>query len=247
MDCAQFDEILYELDRPGTKGAAASDAAMLHAESCTRCAERLTEVERLDFNLLRLKIEVAITEAPARVESALLQEFRRTARNSARRRVLRQVALLATAAVLLLAVGLSLRRHSVAVPAVSTSGSNASVLPPAARVPAPPSPVQGTAPEPVVAPVRAENTRPALPAASQDEQPVEYATNFVPLPYADDSLADEGGAIVRVQISRSALASLGLPVMEGDGAERVQADLVLSADGTPQAIRFVSDEPPAEE
>jgi len=60
------------------------------------------------------------------------------------------------------------------------------------------------------------------------------------LPYADDSIALDGGAIVRVELPRATLASFGLPVAEFGDAQRILADLVVSADGTPQAIRLVS-------
>jgi hypothetical protein len=246
MDCAQFDEVLHDLDRPGTKGAALRDAALAHAESCNRCAELLSQAEWLDFSLLRLKVESPLTIAPARLESALLQKFKRTMQKSARRRVLRRAALMGAAAALLLALGLSLRRHGTARPTASAPGSNVSVVP-SAQIPAAPAPAQGASLDPGVSPVAAGGGRPDQSIASQEDEPALETASFVKLPYADDSLADEGGAIVRVQISRSALASLGLPVWEGEGAGRVQADLVLSADGTPQAIRLVSQVEPAEE
>lgn len=63
---------------------------------------------------------------------------------------------------------------------------------------------------------------------------------FTPLPYADDPLTLEGAAVVRVALSGPALASLGVPATEVGDADRILADLVVSADGTPQAIRFVS-------
>jgi hypothetical protein len=67
---------------------------------------------------------------------------------------------------------------------------------------------------------------------------------FVPVPYADDPSALEGGAIVRVTLPQSALPSFGLPITESDGADRVFADLLVSEDGTPQAIRLVPDANP---
>ena len=51
MDCAQFQEVLHELDRPGAEGDALCERALAHAESCSECATRLTEVEALDFSL----------------------------------------------------------------------------------------------------------------------------------------------------------------------------------------------------
>jgi hypothetical protein len=49
---------------------------------------------------------------------------------------------------------------------------------------------------------------------------------------------------VRVTLPRSALPSFGLPITESDGTDRVFADLLVSEDGTPQAIRLVSDANP---
>jgi hypothetical protein len=50
----------------------------------------------------------------------------------------------------------------------------------------------------------------------------------------------EDGAVVRVVLSRSALVSLGVSVADVGSSEQVPADLVVSADGTPEAIRLVS-------
>jgi hypothetical protein len=65
-------------------------------------------------------------------------------------------------------------------------------------------------------------------------------TAFVSLPYAADPATLENGAVVRVVLSRSALASLGLPVADVGVTEQVPADIVLSEDGAPQAIRLVA-------
>jgi len=244
MDCAQFDEILHDLDRHGTKGAAAREFAMAHAESCHRCAELLTQSEWLDFNLLRLKEEVHPAEAPERVEFALLQEFRRSAQRANRRKALRRIAIVGVAAALFLALGLSLRHREPAPDAATPSAGLAQAPPPNSPIASAPVRPASVAPAPT-APAQAASSHPSTTSSESDAEL--YATNFVPLPYADDSLADEEGAIVRVRISRAALAAFGLPVMEGDGAEPLQADLVLSADGTPQAIRLLSEAAPVEE
>src|ERR1700691_3508134 len=63
---------------------------------------------------------------------------------------------------------------------------------------------------------------------------------YMPLPYAYDQSELEGGAVVRVVLPRAALVSYGLP-MKGMGvADNVTADMVVSQDGTPQAIRLVA-------
>jgi len=51
VDCLQFEEVLPELDRPGTPGAALREAALAHAEMCSRCGALVTEAESLDFAL----------------------------------------------------------------------------------------------------------------------------------------------------------------------------------------------------
>ena len=43
----------------------------------------------------------------------------------------------------------------------------------------------------------------------------------------------EGGSVVRVILSRSALASFGVPLSDIESREQIPADLVVSADGTP--------------
>jgi hypothetical protein len=43
-----------------------------------------------------------------------------------------------------------------------------------------------------------------------------------------------------VILSRPALASLGLPVSDIGTGDRIPADIVMSEDGAPQAIRLVA-------
>jgi hypothetical protein len=77
-------------------------------------------------------------------------------------------------------------------------------------------------------------------SAANSAEDAEFAEDFTPLPYADDPSMQEGGAVVRVILSRSALESFGVVVSDVGSSERVPADLVVSADGTPEAIRLVS-------
>jgi len=224
MDCAQFDEILHELDRPGTDGFALRRSALAHAESCSRCAQRMTEAESLDLALRTLAAREADSQVHPRVGRALMEEFRAHGRSDSRRRVRRQFAALGIAAALLLALGYSLSHRSAFVKKTAPAPESA-----AAQLSSP-----------VVAPPA------VLPGAQQDEVAVnepresEYATAFVPLPYADDTNALDGGSVVRVVLSRPALASLGMPVTDLGATDRIPADIVLSEDGVPQAIRLVS-------
>jgi hypothetical protein len=212
MDCSQFEEVLHDLDRPGTRGLALREVALVHAESCSRCAQLMTDAESLDFSLQTIALREAHLEAPPRIEAHLLKEFRVHNAAASRRRMQGRLAALGIAAAILLAVGVSLRHgstfHGKSTPVTSANGAAALT-----------SPLEV-----------AENRLPDSP----DE------TAFVSLPYAADPATLENGAVVRVVLSRSALASLGLPVADVGATEQVPADIVLSEDGAPQAIRLVA-------
>ena len=214
MNCSQFEEVLHDLDRPGTRGLALRDVALAHAEICTPCAQLMTDAESLDFSLQVIATREAHLQAPPRIETNLLKEFRVQNAAVARRKMRGRLAALSVAAAILLALGLSL--HHGSAPGAQP-GSNSGT-----------GGVNATA---QTEPVEVADNR---MLDSQD------ATGFVSLPYAADPATLEDGAVVRVVLSRSALASLGLPVSDVGASEQVPADIVLSEDGAPQAIRLVS-------
>ena|ERR1700720_857722 len=235
MKCAEFEEIVHELDRPATEGGELREEALIHAESCGRCAVLLMECESLDFALARIANEADRSAASSRVETALLQEFRRAKGESAGRRMRWRMAVIGVAAALFLVLGLSLQRFyapsrdpgaaSQANSAMSTAGGSTSETPPKT--------VQDS--------VQSKSATPQIAAEASDElDETEVAQNFTPLPYADDPSMMEGGSVVRVILTRSALASFGMPLTGVENAEQIPADLVVSADGTPEAIRLVA-------
>ena len=79
----------------------------------------------------------------------------------------------------------------------------------------------------------------AANAAARPNEP-ESMTEFISL-VADAPGAPplESGQLVRVQVPRAALASLGLPLNAERGNEPVKADVLLGGDGLARAIRFV--------
>ena len=222
MDCAQFESIVHDIERPGTQGFALREQALAHAESCSQCAQLMTESESLDAGLQAIIHAAAAEKAPAALADALLAEFRRQKALVVARRVRRQVAALSTAAAVFLAAGLSL--HDWSTHRRPILGPHVAGLPntPAHTTVTP------------AAGVTAGNSGYEI-----DGDDSEYAGSFTPLPYADDPSAIEDGAVVRVVMPRAALASFGLPVAAMDGDGTVRADLIVSADGTPQAIRLV--------
>jgi hypothetical protein len=218
MTCSQFEEILNDLDRAGMPEGALRESALAHAEACSPCARLLTETESLDFALQAIAAHEAERHAPAHVEAALLQAFRQEKEAASGPRNRWQLAALATAAAILLTLGFSLRDHWGA-------GTNSPVTKVAA----------------LSAPGREGPTGlEATAALSSDAGASEYEAGFVALPYADDAANLEGSAVVRVALSRSALASLGVPVADATDTNEIPADLIVSVDGTPQAIRLVS-------
>jgi anti-sigma factor RsiW len=233
MDCTQFQEVLHELDRPGAEGDALCERALAHAEMCSECATLLIEVESLDFSLRQLLEDSAEVQAPPRLESLLLAEFRREKSATASRGVRWQLAAFGIAAAVLLALGLSLhRQHLVTPTGVNSAQSSAQT--------AGQAPDNSTATKTSAASVdnNAQQGVSGTQAAVPDDG--EYTTAYMPLPYAYDPSELEGGAVVRVVLPRAALVSYGLPV-EGMGVrDQVTADMVISQDGTPQAIRLVA-------
>lgn len=218
IDCSRFGEILHDIDRPGTLDPRLVESALAHAESCSRCAQLLTEAESLDFGLQTLAARESNLQAGPRVELALLREFRNRHAAIARHSFQWRLAALGTAAVAVLAMGLALHQR------FAPRGPIAVVVQPPQTAPA--TTVSGSSQQPL-----AEAHAADIP---------EYATGFVSLPYADDPSTLDDASIVRVVLSRPALASLGVPVPDTSDTESVPADLILSEDGTPEAIRLVS-------
>ncbi len=220
MYCSEFEEALDDLDRAGTPGLALREAALAHAEGCSRCAQLMTDTEALDFSLQKLAMRDADLQAPPRVEAALLAELRQQKAAASRRRRQWRIASLATAAAVLLTLGISLR-HVLLTGAKGDGGNNAgksSVLKTVSDAIAPGD----------------------TGSAEVAENVAQDASEFVSLPYATDPATLEGGTVVRVELSRSALASMGMPVTDGGSLEQIPADILLSEDGAPQAIRLVS-------
>jgi hypothetical protein len=244
MDCAEFRDVLHELDRPGTRGAAELEKAMTHAESCGNCGVLLVEEESLDFAVGKVARETARMPGAARVEAALLTEFRKarpgTAVIPSRRKMQWQIAALAVAAMVLLSLGTMIYERNLRQSTVTPVTNVANQAPPTLnRTP----PVAANTSSTLISPAAANGDAgpvAKLPAASSGAQGTEYGTDYVRLPYADDPAGLEGGSVVRVTLARSALESYGLPA-EGLGAgDRVTADMLVSVDGTPEAIRLVA-------
>jgi hypothetical protein len=218
MSCLEFEEIVHDLDRPGTHAMVLREAALAHAESCAHCAQLLTETESLDQALHAIAVAEGEQEAPAWMESALLREFRCVKASTKNPNFGRHIAALGIAAAVLLAAGISIHRFA---PGANVGGAG-----------------QGTA---------SNISAPAAASQTAQQGGVESASDFIALPYADDPDGTEGGTVVRVELSGAALASLGMPVSLAGSSGSISADLLVSDDGTPQAIRLLSQETAGQE
>jgi hypothetical protein len=243
MKCSEFEEIVHELDRPGTKGNGLREGALNHAEACGDCGVLLTETESLDFGLARVANEANRSAASPRVEAALLQEFRRAKKTSQRLRMQWRMAAIGVAAALFLVLGISVQRFYA--PSRGLGGAPLANLANGGSVTDRSTerdrPTTESLRKTVQDSMKKESEAPQVAAQTSDESDeTEVAQNFTPLPYADDPSMIEGGSVVRVILSRSALASFGMPLSSIENREQIPADLVVSADGTPEAIRLVA-------
>jgi hypothetical protein len=67
----------------------------------------------------------------------------------------------------------------------------------------------------------------------------EVKSKFIPLTYLNDATAMDSGIVVRVEIARDQLATLGLPFDLERADDIIKADIMLGDDGVARAIRLV--------
>jgi hypothetical protein len=208
MNCEEFANSGFE------SGAAAvgpeSEAAREHLRTCPQCAALYERLLELRGGLRELGKATAQAATPSRVEMRLRQEFRTRHKTNKNRDRAVVAAWMLAAATMVLAAG------SVVVWQQRHGTKVAHVNP---------------APAPVSASAVANG--PELGGtllAAGDEQ-------FALIPGALPGLQDET-SVVRVQMQRGALGALGLSVNEEHANDVVQVDLLLDADGQPQAYRL---------
>jgi hypothetical protein len=218
MNCHEFRSVISALAREESSPDPALNSALAHAESCRDCDALLREAEQLTTDLRRLAALSKTEAAPARVEVALLAAFRR--RHTPALRARRASAWLAVPAAGLAAAALLLGL-------LVRGPANDSQQSPAAPATAPRQSNPAPGPRQIWAGYTLEG-----------ESAEGAAAEFIPLNAAFDPAWLEGGAIVRVVLSRPALQGLGVLVGAAGDSEFV-ADMVVSADGTPEAIRLV--------
>ncbi len=130
MDCAQFEELLHDLDRPGTEGFARREAALTHAESCSRCGILVMQSESLDEALRALAKRESGRHASPPVAAMLMEEFQHRKFALLSRKVTRQIAALGATAAVLLGLGFWLHfAHSQTPPIAINEQPSAQTAP----------------------------------------------------------------------------------------------------------------------
>ncbi len=209
MNCQEFANAGLEQDLHAD--GLDSAAAREHLRICPNCAGLYESSLALRAELRELGQRTSEASAPSRVEMRLRQEFRtrhKTDRN--RGRVVLAGWVLATATVLLAASSLVLWHRGTPPNAVQVSR------------PATPAAIHAVASGPELGgTLIAEN--------DGDE--------FALIPGAVPGLLDDS-TVVRVEMQRGSLSALGLSVNEEHAGDVVQVDLLLGADGQPQAYRL---------
>ncbi len=132
------------------------------------------------------------------------------------------------------------------IPAVAATAAAAAFLAILIRptsVPPPPAAITYQA----AAPALTVSTAPVTPGPRRRHTvrrpapapPNEVATSFFALPEARDLPPAEAATLVRVQVPRSTMRLVGLPVNEERANEGIRADMLLGQDGIARAVRFV--------
>lgn len=231
MNCEEFQNLVHDWDREDALVVTVRWKALRHVESCRQCAARLDEAQALTESLKKLAEAFRAEEASVAMEWRLWNSFQ--ARQAARRRKRLVLAWgiggLATATGVAILLGFFLkapaRRASPMNQANQTEVANAPI-----SAPAVPSLVSSQKRADLATPTRRRRTT---------QLQAEWATEFVALPGADDVTGLEGAALLRVEMSPVALASLGVPIGGDPDGSPVIADLIVSEDGVPQAVRLV--------
>jgi negative regulator of sigma E activity len=79
------------------------------------------------------------------------------------------------------------------------------------------------------------------PDTDSDDDAAVLGEGFVRLPNAQRIEANEDFNVVRVEVPGSAMIEAGISLSEDRAADTVLADVALASDGTPRAVRLVSD------
>lgn len=209
MNCEEFANCGIDFDLKA--GGPDSEAAREHLRTCPACTAFYEQSLELRGDLREVGQATAKGSTPSRVEMRLRQEFRtRHKTDKNRDRAVVAGWMLAAAAMVLMATSVVLWQQR---DGTKVTRGNPTPAPLTESAVADGPEVGGT-----------------LITSSDDEQ-------FALIPGALPALQDET-SVVRVQMQRGSLGAFGLSVNQERANDIVQVDLLLGADGQPQAYRL---------
>jgi hypothetical protein len=249
MNCQEFERTIIDLGRDHLMDAPARARALEHAEICAQCAARLNRERRMAAGLQVLAVEEAAINAPKRVRSALRAAFdeQQAAAASppvllwpARRRLLWGMAAAAMLLISSITAALWLREQRAKV-----DNTQAEVI----NKPTPPTSPEKS-PDALAKAQRASgihSSKAVRPSGKQNrrrtprvKERADDAGELFPLTFVARSGPTEFVQTVRIEISRSTLLSMGLPVNIDRGEGPIKADLIIGEDGVPRAVRIIN-------
>jgi hypothetical protein len=251
MNCREFENIVSHLADDQLMEAVSRQRGLAHASVCESCATLLSEERQLNAALDGWAEETAGAQASPQLKTALraafdaqhsatgapvtISEFRTTRRSW-------RWPLVAAAAMLALAVitaPLWWRAFTPDQQITDKKPAPSPTVTPPENLPQPEAARADSKPEVVRStPVQKRHTLRRNPAPTGTV--VAQASNdFIPLTWVSDAASVQSGLIVRVEVERSTLIAMGLPLNVERAGSRVKADLMLGDDGVARAIRLV--------
>ncbi len=225
MQCEFFTILVDELATGREANTGLAHRLLNHAGECQECGIRLSQAQALTEILRMTAAADAQVQAPDRNEAVLLEYFRERRQRRLLARPWKPTWVAAAACACLVAIALAVWASRTPQSAHKTQPAiTAPEMPPASRNPG-----------------RVEVAERAAPAAAGrtmiGADSADYS-GFIPL--EDGESLPGSGQIVHVEVSRSALASMGFPVTEAASGSPVAADILIGEDGMATAIRFDS-------
>jgi len=255
MTCNECERILLDLMNGSSKAAGKSGRSVLtlaesHAQDCTVCAGKLSDLRLLHAALDQLRGSTKQMEAPARVETKLREAFREMGTRSGPRIARNPWATVwaSAAALTLLVAGLSLYLTPGAKAPVTVENKS---VEPADRTPRKARQGQPLAPHSAsraVASVRknghASGKQERRPGIEDNLSQRVYRlggeiNQRVPAAAGEELSLNGGSNVIRVTVPLSSLAAIGVPMHPDMPDRQVTADVAMNPFGAIIAIRLV--------
>ncbi len=249
MRCEEFKNLLIQF------GNADHAAVKSHTANCKQCAAHLSDEQVLNVGLQALADSTAPAKAASAIKLELLAAFREQHKTFSEPERFPMLALMrgwqwkltATTAAILLGLAVVsifwLRAEPIRVatkdtpvfPAPTTPVTNEAEKQPDIAVPSHQQ-KQASLKKISAKPQRALRSKLQFEAKKMRQ---ETATEFIPLTYATDTKALQNRTVLRIEVPRTTLIAMGLPLSERRTNEIIKAEVMMGDDGVAYAIRLL--------